>query len=73
MLEPEKQALVSSAMEFREKLAKNIMVPMEEVVSVSSSVSTEELVKLLKESNYSRLPVYEGKKENAKSKKVEIL
>jgi CBS domain containing-hemolysin-like protein len=64
VLEPEKQALVSSAMEFREKLAKNIMVPMEEVVSVSSSVSTEELVKLLKESNYSRLPVYEGKKEN---------
>jgi CBS domain containing-hemolysin-like protein len=64
VLEPEKQALVNSAMEFREKLAEDIMVPMEQVVCVSSTISKEKLVRIIKESPYSRIPVYEGNPEN---------
>ncbi len=64
VLEPEKQALVSSAMEFREKLAEDIMVPMSEVVSVSSTTPKEQLVEIIKTSPYSRIPVYEGNKDN---------
>ncbi len=64
VLEPEKQALVSSAMEFREKLAEDIMVPMENVVSVSSTTSKEKLVEIIKTSPYSRIPVYEGSNKN---------
>jgi len=64
VLEPEKQALVNSAIEFRDKLAEDIMVPMENVITVPHSIPAEELVALMRECPYSRLPVYEGKKEN---------
>lgn len=64
VLEPEKQALVSSAMEFREKLAEDIMVPMDEVLSVSSTTPKERLVEIIKTSPYSRIPVYEGNNKN---------
>ena len=64
VLEPEKQALVNSAMEFRQKLAQDIMVPMDQVVSVSSTTPKKELVEILKTSPYSRIPVYEGHEGN---------
>lgn len=64
VLEPEKQALVTSAMEFREKLAKDIMIPMDQVECISSTISQKELASLVKSSPYSRLPVYEGSKKN---------
>ena len=64
VLEPEKQALVNSAMEFCEKLAEDIMVPLDEVVSVPSTASTQELVRIIKNCSYSRIPVYEREKGN---------
>ena len=64
VLDPEKQALVNSAMEFRDKLAIDIMIPMEEVTCVSSSMPLKEIAEVVKETNYSRLPVYEGSRDN---------
>lgn len=64
VLEPEKQALVNSAIEFRDKLAEDIMVPMEQVVCVNVATPIEELAALLKAETYSRLPVYERNKDN---------
>ena len=64
VLEPEKQALVNSAMEFRDKLARDIMIPMDQVVSVPSSIPLAELATLATQMAYSRLPVYEGRKDN---------
>lgn len=64
VLEPEKQELVNSAMQFREKLAQDIMVPMDQVVSVSSTTPKKELVEIIKTSPYSRIPVYEGSENN---------
>lgn len=64
VLEPEKQALVNSAMEFRGKRACDIMLPLDSVVSVSSATPTSELAEMVKSLPYSRLPVYEGKKDN---------
>ncbi len=64
VLSPEKQALVNSAMEFREKLAEDIMIPIELVDAVSSATPLKELANTLRELSYSRVPVYEGKKEN---------
>ena len=64
VLEPEKQALVNSAMEFREKLAEDIMIPIELVEVVSSATPLPELAASLRELSYSRVPVYEGKREN---------
>ena len=64
VLEPEKQALVNSAMEFRTKLAKDIMVPMEDVVCVSFSTPQDKLATKVRTLAHSRLPVYEGSKDN---------
>ncbi|MBQ3587527.1 MAG: HlyC/CorC family transporter, partial [Oscillospiraceae bacterium] len=64
VLEPEKQALVNSAMEFGTKLAEDIMIPMDKVVSVSVSTPVDQLAELVKTLSHSRLPVYEGNKEN---------
>ena len=64
VLEPEKQALVNSAMEFRDKLAEDIMIPIDEVVSISSTIPLEELAQMATTLPYSRLPVYEGSKDN---------
>ena len=64
VLEPEKQALVNSAMEFRSKLAKDIMTPIDEVVCVSSSMSVDALAEKVRTLVYSRVPVYEGAKNN---------
>ena len=64
VLSPEKQELVNSAMEFREKLAEDIMIPMEQVVSVPSSIPLQELARKVREMAYSRVPVYEGNRNN---------
>ncbi|MBE6963607.1 MAG: HlyC/CorC family transporter [Ruminococcaceae bacterium] len=64
VLEPEKQALVNSAMEFRDKLAEDIMIPIKDVVRVSSSISISKLAEAAKTTPYSRLPVYEGREDN---------
>ena len=64
VLEPEKQALVNSAMEFREKLAEDIMIPIEKVVRVSSATPLPELAEMVRELPWSRLPVYERNEEN---------
>ena len=63
VLEPEKQALVNSAMEFRNKLAKDIMIPMEDVAAVSSMMQMKDLAEFIQSSPYSRIPVYEGSKD----------
>lgn len=64
VLSPEKQALVNSAMEFRAKVASDIMIPIGEVESVSAATPIDDLARRVRESIYSRLPVYEGSKEN---------
>ena len=64
VLEPEKQALVNSAMEFRDKLAEDIMIPINDVVSVHSGIPLPQLAEKVTGLAYSRLPVYEGRKDN---------
>lgn len=64
VLEPEKQALVNSAMEFGQKVAEDIMIPIDKVVKVSSSTPVEELAQFVRTLPHSRLPVYEGKEDN---------
>ena len=64
VLSPETQALVNSAMEFREKLARDIMIPIDQVDAVSSGTPLQQLAKMLRELSYSRVPVYEGNRQN---------
>ena len=64
VLDPEQQALVNSAMEFREKKAADIMIPIEFVVRASSAMPLAKLAETVKNLPYSRIPVYEGTEEN---------
>ena len=64
VLDPEQQALVNSAIEFRDKVARDIMIPMDQVLAVSSATSLRELAELAVTQGYSRLPVYEGNRDN---------
>ena len=64
VLDPEQMELVNSAMEFRTKVAEDIMIPLSEVVSVPSSIPLKKLAALATELSYSRLPVYEGSRDN---------
>ena len=64
VLDPEQQALVNSAMEFREKVAQDIMIPIAQVIRVSSATPLSELAQMLKTTPYSRIPVYEGSQDN---------
>lgn len=64
VLEPEQQELLNSAMEFRGKRARDIMIPISQVSCVSSATPLEELVQIATSLSYSRLPVYEGTPDN---------
>lgn len=64
VLEPEQQELLNSAMEFRGKRARDIMIPISQVACVSSATPLEELVQTATSLSYSRLPVYEGTPDN---------
>ena len=64
VLEPEQQELLNSAMEFREKIAEDIMTPIDQVICVSSTIPLAELAETVKNLPYSRLPVYEGTADN---------
>ena len=64
VLDPEQMELVNSAMEFRDKRAKDIMIPIEFVEAVPSTIPTAELVRIATTLSYSRLPVYEGSRDN---------
>ena len=64
VLDPEQQALVNSAMEFREKIAKDIMIPIHDVICASSAMPISKLAKVARDLPYSRIPIYEGRKDN---------
>ncbi len=64
VLEPEKQALVHSAVEFGSKVASDIMVPLDKVLMLKSGTPVDEIAQFVKNQHYSRIPVYERNTQN---------
>jgi len=56
--------LIHRVFEFREKVARDVMVPRTEVVAVDVETPVSELLLLLSEQGHSRLPVYAGSLEH---------
>jgi len=50
--------LVRSAVEFGDKLVREVMTPRPEVFAVSEAITLEQFLELLKVNNFSRVPVY---------------
>ncbi|HVU46325.1 MAG TPA: hemolysin family protein [Terracidiphilus sp.] len=58
ILEQSDRELVRSAVEFGDKLVREVMTPRPEVFAVPELTTLEQFLELLKEHNYSRVPVY---------------
>jgi putative hemolysin len=63
-LEGFEEDAIQKILELKEVYAREIMTPRMEVVSVSVDATLDELLRLIVEHKYSRLPVYQGKPEN---------
>jgi putative hemolysin len=64
ILESSDRDLVRSAVEFGDKLVREIMTPRPEVFAVPDSITLERFLELLLEYNFSRVPVYSGSLDN---------
>ena len=64
ILEQSDRELVRSAVEFGDKLVREVMTPRPVIFAVSGSITLEHFLELLKQHNYSRVPVYSGTLDN---------
>jgi putative hemolysin len=64
ILEKGDMDLVRSAVEFGDKLVREVMTPRPEVFAVDESITLEQFLELLRKHNYSRVPVYAGTIDN---------
>jgi CBS domain containing-hemolysin-like protein len=60
MLESDEEARVKAVFELDEKVAREIMVPRPDVVTLPADMSLRELVSVAAAGNYTRYPIYEG-------------
>jgi CBS domain containing-hemolysin-like protein len=66
ILEQSDSDLVRSAVEFGDMLVREVMTPRPEVFAVEESITLERFLELLRQQNYSRVPVYSGSLDNIK-------
>lgn len=59
ILEESDRDLVRSAVEFGDKLVREVMTPRPQIFAVQQSITLEAFLEKLREHNYSRVPVYE--------------
>lgn len=52
--------MIESALRFQDKEVRDVMTPRTEIMAVPADVPLDKVVKILADSKYSRLPVYEG-------------
>ncbi len=64
ILEENDMDLVRSAVEFGDKLVREVMTPRPEVFAVPGSITLEDFLNQLREHNFSRVPVYAGSLDN---------
>jgi len=64
ILEQSDSDLVRSAVEFGDKLVREVMTPRPEIFAVSETITLERFLELLHQHNYSRVPVYSGSLDN---------
>ena len=64
VLDEVKEELLNSVLEFADRVVKEIMVPRTRMVALDKEVPPEEVVRIVTENPYSRMPVYEGSVDN---------
>jgi CBS domain containing-hemolysin-like protein len=64
ILEESDRDLVRSAVEFGDKLVREVMTPRPEVFAVPATITLEQFLELLRGHNFSRVPAYSGSLDN---------
>ena len=64
VIESEEREIIYNVFEFSDAVAKDIMIPRIDMVTVSLDTGYEDLLKVFRESMYTRIPVYEEDKDN---------
>ena len=64
VLDEVKEELLNSVLEFADRVVKEIMVPRTRMVALDRDASRDEIVRVVTENPYSRMPVYEGSADN---------
>lgn len=64
VIESEEREMIYNVFDFSDAVAKDIMIPRIDMVSVSQDMSYEEVLAVFKNYMYTRLPVYEEDKDN---------
>jgi len=57
------ERMISSIFDFRETVASEIMTPSAEIVCADEQTSTAELIRIITEEGYTRIPIYRGNKD----------
>ncbi|MFQ5560665.1 MAG: hemolysin family protein [Nitrospinota bacterium] len=60
-LAPEEQKMIQNIFEFHETTVRECMVPLIDLVAVNKNISQEGAKKIMLDSNFSRIPVFEGR------------
>ena len=60
ILEESDRELVRSAVEFGDKVVREVMTPRPEIFAVPETLSLKEFLEMLKENSFSRVPVFAG-------------
>ncbi|HON56345.1 MAG TPA: hemolysin family protein [bacterium] len=64
VLQKQELDMITSIFGLNETLVRHIMIPQPDVVAVPVNISLSELLEILKNSGYSRIPVYENNRDN---------
>ena len=59
LLEPEESRIIQSAVSFADVQVKDIFTPVDQVIAVEKGMDTDEIVSLLRDNPFSRVPVYD--------------
>ena len=58
VIETDEREMITNVVDFGEVVSKDIMIPRADMVCIDCSASYDELLKLIREENFSRIPVY---------------
>ena len=64
IIEPEQADLIEQVVEFSDKRVREVMTPRPDIVAIAASATLEELHAKFTETNFTRLPVFEGTLDN---------
>ena len=64
VIESEEREMIYNVFDFSDAVAKDIMIPRIDMAMVSEDANYDEVLALFKECMYTRIPVYQGEKEN---------